>query len=30
MGSLIIETDEDDLDEWEREWKEKDSGEHDA
>jgi hypothetical protein len=29
MGSLIIEADEDDLDEWQREWKE-DSGEHDA
>lgn len=30
IGSLIIEADEDDLDEWDKEWKEKDSGEHDA
>jgi len=30
IGSLVIETDEEDLKDWEKEWEEKRSGEHDA
>jgi rubredoxin len=30
IGSLVIETDEEDIEDWEKEWEEKRSGEHDA
>jgi hypothetical protein len=30
IGSLVIEADEEDLKDWEKEWEEKRSGEHDA
>lgn len=30
IGSLVIETDEEDLKDWEKEWEEKRSGKHDT